>query len=195
MLRSDQIRFSLAYYNRTSPVPMVSIVVGDCDSEIDLLTLNTLYCEPVTITAADSITTIKNVTSTPVLATHGLITSNDIDSSVAISDATTSTSTTASTVTMTTESISTTQESTNQNASSVTNDNIKIISGVVVIFLILIILLISLVVLTFMIKRRRKSASMNVIDPIEMSTQPQMLHNTASKSNNFDNKNYFYLCC
>ena len=35
-----------------------------------------------------------------------------------------------------------------------------------------------------MIKRRRKSASMNVTDPIEMSAEPRMLHNTLSKYTN-----------
>ena len=52
LLRRDQIRFSLAYHNNgTSLVPMVSIVVGDCDPETDLLTLNTLlqYCEDVNV--------------------------------------------------------------------------------------------------------------------------------------------------
>ena len=44
--QSDRNRFSLAYYNGTSSkIPMVSIVVGDCDSETNLLTLNSLYCE------------------------------------------------------------------------------------------------------------------------------------------------------
>ena len=43
--------------------------------------------------------------------------------------------------------------------------------------LLLLIPLISLFVFTFVIKQRRKSASMNVTDPIEMSTQPRMLHN------------------
>ena len=39
---TQQPRFSLAYYhNRTSPaIPMVSIIVGDCDPETDLLSLN-----------------------------------------------------------------------------------------------------------------------------------------------------------
>ena len=45
-------RFSLAYYNYTgilsSDIPIVSIVVGDCDPEADLLTLDTLYCEEPT---------------------------------------------------------------------------------------------------------------------------------------------------
>ena len=49
--QSQQVRnrFSLAYYNNgTSPsIPMVSIIVGDCDPETDLLKLNTLYCEEV----------------------------------------------------------------------------------------------------------------------------------------------------
>ena len=43
--RPDRNRLSLAYYNGTSSkIPMVSIVVGDCDSETNLLTLNSLYC-------------------------------------------------------------------------------------------------------------------------------------------------------
>ena len=44
---SGQIRFCLAYYNNEafSSIPMVSIVVGDCDSDTDLLTLDTLYCK------------------------------------------------------------------------------------------------------------------------------------------------------
>ena len=49
----QQPRFSLAYYNNgSSPaIPMVSIVVGNCDSETDLWTLNTLYmyCEDVNV--------------------------------------------------------------------------------------------------------------------------------------------------
>ena len=65
----DQIRFSLAYYhNGTSPaIPMVSIVVGDCESETDLLSLNTLYCEDVTqantnpISKSDEIIIISGV--------------------------------------------------------------------------------------------------------------------------------------
>ena len=48
----DQIRYSLAYYTDTSGsrVPMVSIVVGDCDLETDRLTSNTLQCEEMNIT-------------------------------------------------------------------------------------------------------------------------------------------------
>ena len=43
--RPDRNRFSLTYYNGTSSkMPMVSIVVGDCDPETNLLTLNSLYC-------------------------------------------------------------------------------------------------------------------------------------------------------
>ena len=49
-------RFSLAYYNTgtssDSYIPMVSLVVGDCDPEVDLLTLNTLYCENTTVTTS-----------------------------------------------------------------------------------------------------------------------------------------------
>ena len=46
----DRNRFSLAYYNAgtSSETPMVSIVVGVCDSETNLLTLNPLYCEEAT---------------------------------------------------------------------------------------------------------------------------------------------------
>ena len=115
---------------------MVSIVVGDCDPEIDLLTLDSLYCEDVTVT-----------------------------------------STTASTVTMTKKSINTTQASTLKISNS---DEIIIINGVVAFSFLL--LIICLVVFTFVIKRRRKSATVNTFDPIEMSTQPQMLHNTSSES-------------
>ena len=42
-------RFSLVYYNGTSSeIPMVFIVMGVCGSEINLLTLDSLYCEEVT---------------------------------------------------------------------------------------------------------------------------------------------------
>jgi hypothetical protein len=120
-LQPNQMRFSLAYYNnRTFPViPIVSIVVGDCDPETDLLTLNSLYCEEVTVTVTESVTTTKNVTS-------------------------------------------------NQNTLSSTNDEMTIISGVVIISLFFIVLLILLFVFIFVVKRRRKSASMNAIDPIEI---------------------------
>jgi hypothetical protein len=124
--------------------------VGDCDSETDLLTLNTLYCEEATVRATDSVPVIKNVTST-----------------------------------------STTQASINQNASSITNDDIiKIIGGVVVISLFFIILLTFFIMTTFVVKQRRTSASMNATDPIEMSTQRQMLHNTISKSSIDSNQAY-----
>jgi type II secretory pathway pseudopilin PulG len=165
----DQIRFSLAYYNNGTPpvVPMVSIVVGNCDPAADLLTLNTLYCESDTITTSDSVPNITNVTSMP-----GLGTSTDIDNSEA------ATSATASTIAMTEESINTTQTTINQN--NLSSETIKIISGVVVISLSLIILL---VLITFVVKRRRKSASMNVTDSIEMSTQSRMLHESIKDSN------------
>ena len=119
ILQHDQIRFSLAYYNNSkSPAtPMVSIIVGNCDSETDL---NTLYCEDI----------------------------STIASSVTIS----------------------------------TNEKTIIITITVVFsLLLLIILLISLAVFTFVVKQRRKSASVNFIAPIEMSIQPQMLHNTLSE--------------
>ena len=53
----DQIRFSLAYCNNATSsdiIPMVSIVTGDYNSETDLLTLNTLNCEYVTIAPPSS---------------------------------------------------------------------------------------------------------------------------------------------
>ena len=68
---------------------------------------------------------------------------------------------------------------------------IIIISGAAAFFLLLLIIaLIFLVVFTFVIKQRRKSASVNFIDPIdsEMSVQPQMLHNTRSESSETKNE-------
>jgi hypothetical protein len=164
-LQPNQMRFSLAYYkyNGSSPVPMVSIVVGDCYPATDLLTLDTLYCEENSVTAMESVTTIQCAD---------------------MADATAKTSTIGSTISMSEETTSTTQASTNQIASSATNDSLKIISGVVVFSAFFILLLILLFVFILVVKRRRKSASMNVTDPIEMSTQPQMLHNTPSKSTN-----------
>jgi flagellar biosynthesis/type III secretory pathway M-ring protein FliF/YscJ len=78
----------------------------------------------------------------------------------------------------------------NQNNLSSTNDEMAIISGVVVTSFFVIILLILVFVLTLVVKRRRKSASMNATDPIEMSTQPRMLHNTNSKSIVGSNQTY-----
>ena len=102
---------------------MLSIVVGDCDSETNLLSLNTLYCEDVPVMATGSINMIRNATGTP--------------------------ATRASTVTMTEESTFTTQASIKQ-SNSTTSDKTIIISGAVVFSLILlIILLIFLVVFTF----------------------------------------------
>ena len=170
VLWCDQIRFSLPYYNNgTSSVPMVSIIVGDYNPETDLLTLNTLYCEDVPVMATDSINMIRNVTG--ILATSG------------------------STATMTKESTFTTRASIKRNNSSTTSDKIIIISGTVVFsLLLLLILLFFVVVLIFVVKQRRKSASVNVIDPIEMSAQSRMLHNTPSKSaNNFDNNNVIFV--
>ena len=58
----DRNRFSLAYYNAgtSSEMPMVSIVVGVCDSETNLLTLNPLYCEEAT----ELMVTTKSTTAT-----------------------------------------------------------------------------------------------------------------------------------
>lgn len=67
----DRVRFNLAYYrNGTSPeIPMVSIVVGDCDSETDQLTLNLLnYCENVTEPTTSGITSTQS--SNTILSTN-----------------------------------------------------------------------------------------------------------------------------
>ena len=204
---TQQPRFSLAYYNNgTSPaIPMVSIVVGDCDPEIDLLTLNTLYCESITVATADSVTstpaTTGSVTSTGFYTSEGVtntstgstvtgsVTNTDIYTSEVVTNART-----GSTETMVEESINT-RESTSLTKSSTSNYKPIIIGGAVVFSLfLLLVLLIFFIVSTFVIKRRRKSASMNVVDTIEMSTQPQMLHNSPSKSaNNFDNNNVIFV--
>jgi flagellar biosynthesis/type III secretory pathway M-ring protein FliF/YscJ len=161
----DQVRFSLAYYiNNGFSVPMVSVVVDDCD---DLLTSNALHC-------TSHVT--RNVTITP--ATNGRTTS-------------TSTTTNAGNdITPTQANTNQANESDSEIQLSTTNETI-IISGVVVFSLVLlIILLIFLIVFTFVVKRRRKSASMNATDPIEMSNQLQMLHNTPNKSSIDSNQVY-----
>ena len=182
----DQIRYSLAYYNVSSGsrVPMVSIVVGDCGPETDRLTLNTLQqCEEMNITTTSDSPGPSNTVS------HTPATDNEQMTSTTTKPKLNFSNTTA---TMTMGSTSTTQASINQAVNSesevklsTTSDKTTIISGTVVVFsLIMIILLIFVVVLTltFIVKRRRKSTSMNVTDPIEMSTQPRMLHNTSSES-------------
>ena len=146
----DQIRYSLAYYvSSGSRVPMVSIVVGDCVPEMDLLVSNALHCKEMKVTSITSDSPgPTNIISTP-------------DTEIKL---------------------------------STTSDETIIICGTVVFSILLIILLIFVVVLTFVVKRRRKSAAMSATDPIEMSTQPRMLHNTPSKSaNNFDNKNFIHV--
>ena len=188
-------RFSLAYYyNRNIPpaIPMVSIVVGDCDSKTDLLTLNTLYCEPITDSVTNNTSTpatTESVTSidiyTPEVVTNARSGSTETGSVTSIEIYTSEVVTNArnrSTVTMAEESIST-RTNTNQTELSISNNKPIIIGGTVV-FSLLLILLFFFVVLMLVVKRRRKSASVNVIDPIEMSTQPRMLHNTPSKSAN-----------
>ena len=68
----DQIRFSLAYYNNgISRVPMVSIIVGDCDSDTDLLTLDSLYCEDTMIPTTGSTTTTPATRRLPITSTDG----------------------------------------------------------------------------------------------------------------------------
>ena len=83
VLERNQIRFSLAYDNSgTSPaIPMVSIVVGDCYPETDLLSLNTLYCEDVNVELPSSgITvtqsgTVTDGTALPVTVIVSIVTS------------------------------------------------------------------------------------------------------------------------
>ena len=69
----DQIRFSLAYYNNgiSSRVPMVSIVVGDCDPDTDLLTLDSLYCKETTVPTTGSTNITEMVTANS--ATSGTV--------------------------------------------------------------------------------------------------------------------------
>ena len=166
----DQIRYSLAYYtdNGGSRIPMVSIVVGDCDLETDRLTSNTLQCEEMNITTTSDSPGPSNTVS------HTPATDNEQ---------------------MTSTTTNPKLNSESEVKLSTTIDKTIIISGIVVFSLILIILLIIfVVVLTFVIKRRRKSASVNVTDPIEMSAQPRMLHNTSSKSaNKFDKNNVIHV--
>ena len=68
--QTDQIRYSLAYYTDSggSRVPMVSIVVGDCDPETDRLTSNTLQSEEMNITTtSDSPGPSNTVSHTPAI--------------------------------------------------------------------------------------------------------------------------------
>ena len=181
--QTDQIRYSLAYYiiSSGSRVPMVSIIVGDCGPETDWLTSNIPQCEEMNITTtSDSPGPYNTVSRTP--ATDNELTSTTTNPKLNFSN---------TTATMTMGSMSATQASINQTVNSesevklsTTSDKTTIISGTVVFSLIMIILLIFVVVLTLtlVVKRRRKSTSMNVTDPIEMSTQPRTLHNTSSES-------------
>ena len=189
-------RFSLAYYNNgTSPaIPMVSVVVGDCEPETDFLTLDSLYCELEKVTATPT-GTINYFTTTPMTEFNGSVTTTNIMADTGDETSITSTATTHTTE----ESINTTQTSTDDTSinnimpeSEAKVNETTIISGVVgSSLLLLIILLIFLVVLTFVVKQRRKSASLNAIDSTEMTNQPRMLHNTPSKSTCFDNSNFY----
>ena len=173
----DQIRYSLAYYNSSgSRVPMVSIIVGDCGPETDWLTSNTLQqCEEINITTTSDSPGPSNTVSTPAIDNEQM-TSTTTKPKFNFSN-------TTATMPNTMGSTSTTQANSESEVKlSTTSDRTIVISGVVVFSLILlIILLIFLAVLTFVAKQRRKSASVNVTDPIEMTTQPQMLHNTFSE--------------
>lgn len=153
----DKNRFSLAYYgnNGTSTkIPMVSIVVGVCDSETNLLTLNSLYmyCEEDT----ESTITSGKTSTIGKASTCMLTTSNKF------TDATTNI---------------------NQNSSefklTVTN---AVIGGVISCSLLLIILLI-LVITCMIIKRRRKRfASINTVDSTGMNAYIRGL-DTSSETN------------
>ena len=198
----NQIRFSLAQYdNGSAMVPMVSIILGNCDRETDLLALNSLHCEEVTISpTSDTTAIIRNVTSTPAIKSDGLVTSTIVTTDLKEStrpEFNASDHTTAGIVNMTKESINTTQASMNQTNKSESEINlsttIEIITGVVVFSLFLLITLIIFVaVFTLVVKRRRKSASLNAINSTEMNNQPRMLNNTPSKStNNYDNSSVY----
>ena len=200
----NQIRFSLAQYdNGSAMVPMVSIILGNCDRETDLLTLNSLYCEEATISpTSDTTAIIRNVTSTPATKSDGLVTSTIVTTDLKEStrpEFNASDHTTAGIVNMTKESINTTQASMNQTNKSESEVNLSttnetvLISGVVVFSLFLLITLIIFVaVFTLVVKRRRKSASLNAINSTEMNNQPRMLYNTPSKStNNYDNSSVY----
>ena len=181
IMQPDQIRFSLAYYdNGTFPgIPMVSIVVGDCNqSETDLLILDDLYCEQIDEPTTGSIITTS---SKPVDPGTNEVTSGNSDQVTTISkpnacDTTSTTarlSTTSRMVTVTSESINQTSKNSNQTV---------IISGVMSLTLLLLIILLIFVVVCIMIKQKRKSASVN----IHYVDQPQVLHITPSKT---------ILCC
>ena len=197
----NQIRFLLAQYdNGSAMVPMVSIILGNCDRETDLLILNSLYCEEVTISpTSDTISITRNVTRTPATKSDGLVTSTIITTDLNRPELNTSDHTTAGIVNMTKESINTTQASINQTNKSESEINLSttnetvLISGVVVFSLFLLITLIIFVaVFTLVVKRRRKSASLNAINSTEMNNQPRMLYNTPSKStNNYDNSSVY----
>jgi hypothetical protein len=125
ILQHDQIRFSLAYYSGTSPIiPMVSVVFGDYDSNITTFITSTLGLVTSTKSDIDISEVVSDETSTTATVA---MTSTDITID-SVSDAYANTSTTASTATVTEGS--TNQASTNQ-ISLITNDNIKIISGVI----------------------------------------------------------------
>ena len=177
----DQIRFSLAYYdNGTFPgIPMVSIVVGDCNqSETDLLILDDLYCEQIDEPTTGGIITTS---SKPVDPGTNEVTSGNSDQVTTISkpnacDTTSTTarlSTTSRMVTVTSESINQTSKNSNQTV---------IISGVMSLTLLLLIILLIFVVVCIMINQKRKSASVN----IHYVDQPQVLHIIPSKT---------ILCC
>ena len=55
--------FSLAYYsNGTFSIPLISFVVGDCESETDPLTLNILNCEDATMAPTSDQTSTQATT-------------------------------------------------------------------------------------------------------------------------------------
>ena len=67
-----------------SRVPMVSIVVGDCDPDTDLLTLDSLYCEESTVTTVGS----TNITDSEVVTANSAASGTVAASSTQISTVT-----------------------------------------------------------------------------------------------------------
>ena len=170
MREPDQIRFSLAYFNNgtSSSIPMVSIVVGDCGPDTDLLILSTPYCEEYnTDPQPSTCDTISTKAST--------VRKNSIRSS---------TTTVVATEPPTNGSTSTkmaTKKS--DSAAKLTTSNVATIIGVVLFSLLLTILLILVVICMIVIRRRRKSTSVNNVDSTGMRyvNEAHPFHDTAGK--------------
>ena len=169
----DQLRLSLAYYNNGTPpsIPMVSVVVGDCAPDTDLLTLCTLYCEE------DSICTDQPTSSTTSSETEKSFNTTKIEDTIPPTKFNGTTSNKASTVT----------ENSNVNDSGaklLTTTDVATICGVVFISLLLTILIILVVICMVVVRRRRKSIAVNAVDSTGMNryvNEAQPFHDTAGK--------------